>query len=162
EGINKAADHIAAVFKDAGLKPGMPDGTYFQPFRIRTEAKVGQPTALTLVCPEATIQPKLRSGFMPIGLAGEGKVEGDVGFVGHGVSAPELKYDDYEGLDVTGKIVLMLRRIPRYNEKEKPFAPDALKATLASIEGKIQNAEKHGAAAVILVNDAGTVGEGSD
>ena len=38
-------------------------------------------------------------------------------FVGFGITAPELKYDDYADLNVEGKIVVMLRRNPRYGER---------------------------------------------
>src|SRR5436853_2611270 len=75
-GIEKAADHIAAAFKEAGLKPGGKDGSYFQPFTVRGTARFGTTTSLSLVGPEATLQPKLRAGFSPIGMAGEGKAHG--------------------------------------------------------------------------------------
>src|SRR5262249_8474200 len=45
-GIDKAADYIAAAFKAAGLKGGMPDGSYFQPFVIKGNPELGQPNTL--------------------------------------------------------------------------------------------------------------------
>src|SRR4051812_7648564 len=72
-GIGLAADHIAAAFKEAGVKPGGKDGTYFQPFKVRGSARVGKSTAVTLTGPEATVQPKLSAGFQPIGFAASGK-----------------------------------------------------------------------------------------
>lgn len=122
-GIDKAADYIAAAYKDAGLKPGGKDGSYFQPFSVRGSAKFGPTCSLSITGPEATIQPRLRTGFQPVGSAGEGKAHGEIVFAGYGLTAPEQKYDDYDGLDVTGKVVLLLRRTPRYNDKEHPFAP---------------------------------------
>src|SRR3954471_115536 len=50
-GIDKAADHIAAAFRAAGLKGGMPDGSYFQPFGVRGTAKVGKGTGVTVQYP---------------------------------------------------------------------------------------------------------------
>jgi hypothetical protein len=161
-GIDKAADHIAAAFKEAGLKPGGKDGSYFQPFSVRGSARFAPTSSLSIVGPEATLQPRFRTGFQPVGSAGEGKAHGEIVFAGYGLTAPEQKYDDYEGLDVTGKVVLLLRRTPRYNDKERPFAPQAQMTGLSSLARKIENAEKHKAVGVILVNDSATIAESGD
>src|SRR3954468_23956743 len=47
-GIDKAADYVAAAFKAAGLKGGMPDGSYFQPFVIKGNPEIGQPNTLAV------------------------------------------------------------------------------------------------------------------
>ncbi|HYV39674.1 MAG TPA: M28 family peptidase [Gemmataceae bacterium] len=60
-------------------------------------------------------------------------------------------YDDFKGVDVKGKIVVVLRRTPRWDNKATPFGGD--QEAYASLEKKIANCEAHGAAAVILVND---------
>jgi hypothetical protein len=57
-------------------------------------------------------------------------------------------------VDVTGKIVLMIRRAPRYGDKERPFADEETANQLASLANKLANAEKHKAKAILLVNDA--------
>src|SRR5690349_5550284 len=49
EGINKAADHIAAEFKKAGLKGAMPDGSFFQPFEIKGQARLGKDLQVSLM-----------------------------------------------------------------------------------------------------------------
>ena len=51
KGIEKAADRIVEVFREAGLKPAMKDGTYFQPFAVTISAKLGKSNALTLSGP---------------------------------------------------------------------------------------------------------------
>src|SRR5204863_8670350 len=53
------------------------------------------------------------------------------------------------------KVVLMIRRAPRYGDKDRPFADDETVNQLASLAGKLSNAEKHKAKAILLVNDAG-------
>jgi hypothetical protein len=123
KGIELAADHIATVFREAGLKGAMPDGGYFQPFEIAGQVKVLPATALSFAGPEATVSPKLTAGFNPLRMGSDGKVAGEIVFVGFGITAPDRNYDDYAGIDVEGKIVMMLRRMPRYGvreEKEKP------------------------------------------
>src|SRR5512145_921795 len=47
-GIDKAADYVAAAFKAAGLKGGMPDGSYFQPFVIKGSPEIGAPNSLSV------------------------------------------------------------------------------------------------------------------
>src|SRR5437763_442148 len=77
QGINKAADYIAAEFKKAGLKPGGKDG-YFQPFTIRVgQSKVEGPATLTLKGPQGQVI-ELTAGkdFSVMGLSGSGKVTG--------------------------------------------------------------------------------------
>src|SRR6516162_3727353 len=55
-GIDKAADYVAAAFKAAGVKGGMPDGSYFQPFVIKGNPELGQPNTLSV---------SLSSGALP-------------------------------------------------------------------------------------------------
>ena len=54
---------------------------------------------------------------MPGGTSGSGEVTAEVIYAGWGITAPELGYDDYEGVDVEGKIILI--------EREAPVAPGA-------------------------------------
>jgi hypothetical protein len=162
KGIDLAADRVAKVFKEAGLKPAGKDGSYFQPFEVRGSARIGALTAVSITGPEASISPKLRNGFYVIGQGGEGHVKRDLVFVGHGITAPDKDYDDYAKLDVTGKIVLMIRRTPRYNNKEKPFASEEEMPKLSALTAKLANAEKHKAAGVIMVNDAASAEETGD
>src|SRR2546425_8858742 len=52
KGINLAADYIAEAFKQAGLKPGGTDGSYFQPFSMRGTSQLGSPNTLVLRGPQ--------------------------------------------------------------------------------------------------------------
>src|SRR3954470_8970215 len=52
-GIDKAADYIAAAFKEAGLKPGMPEASYFQPFLVRGNPALGTAVGVTVTPPDA-------------------------------------------------------------------------------------------------------------
>lgn len=164
KGIDKAADYIAEQFKRAGLKPAMKDGSYFQPFKLTTSAKVGQPTKLALFGPDdQTKTLKLGTDFNPMGFSPTSKASAGLVFVGYGITAPELKYDDYAGLDVQGKIVVMLRRTPRPGvTDEKRFdttVSPGVESNFGAYIRKIENAVAYKAAGVIIVNDIASAGK---
>lgn len=163
KGIDKAADHIVEVFKNAGLKPAMKDGTYFQPFKVVMSAKLGKPTSLELAGPNDTAKElKLGTDYNPMGFSPTSQANAELVFAGYGISAPELKYDDYAGLNVEGKFVVVLRRTPRYNEKgDKRFdttVADMEDSNHAAFATKIEVAQKMKAAGVIVVNDSTAAG----
>jgi hypothetical protein len=126
-GLSRAADHIANEFKKAGLKPGNPDGTYFQTFTIPGTV-LDAPATLTLKGPQGR-ELVLQQGvhFYPMGMGGAGKVEdAKAVFAGYGRKFPAdykgrvgndpvvLKdYDDFAGLDVKGKVVVVINDTPR-------------------------------------------------
>ena len=160
-GINKAADYIAAHFRQLGLKTDSYNGTPFQRFEISTDIKLGKPddNRLLLTGPsgeqEATETTELTLGFdfNPLALGASGKFQGDLVFVGYGIQAPKLAYDEYANLDVKGKVVVLLRKEPQQSNADSPF--DGTKSSRhATFRAKISQAFQHGAAAVIMVNDA--------
>ncbi len=154
KGLDKAAEYIADQFKKAGLKPGGINGTYFQPFPFATNATLDGDSSLTLIGPgEKDRVLKQGTDFQVMGTSASAKLTAPVVFVGYGVTARGIKYDDYAGVDVKDKIVIALRRLPRWNDKAKPF-DGANKDELAGLEIKQFRAQAAKAAAVILVNDA--------
>jgi hypothetical protein len=158
-GIDKAADYIANQFKLAGLKPGGPGGSYFQLFPITGPGKL-EAAGLTLRGPLGqSVGLKREQDFTVVGFSGSGKVTAPVVFAGFGITAPGVGYDDYKGVDVAGKVVLLLRRAPRYANDKVPFDGDA-RDRHASLDNKIANAEVHKAAAVLLVNDGTDLARG--
>ena len=167
EGINKAADYIAAAFKEIGLRPALADGSYFQNFTIPGTARLGSPNQLVLAGPLGQ-QLELTAGkqFAVCGLTASGKVSAGVVCAGYGITAKPGKdgegpdYDDYAGLDVKGKVVIVLRKTPRFNSKV-PFSPDA-ERRYAPLVTKIANAEQHKAAALLFVNDHDTAAKSDD
>ena len=161
KGINIAANYIATEFKKAGLKPGNPDGSYFQPFTI-PGAIQDAPAALAFKGPkDQTLDLKEGNQFYPMALGAAGKVaDAAVFFAGYGTAAGPLKYDDYTDLNVEGKIVIVLRDVPRKPSKDKDTPQFPRNA--GSLTGKIQRAEKAKAVAVLFVNDADTAKTGDD
>ena len=161
QGILKAGEYVADVFRTAGLKPAGVNGTYFQPFEIAGSTRLGTPNTLKLAGPDGQgFDLKYGTDFTTTGMSGSGKAAAGLAFVGYGISADKLKYDDYAGLDVRGKYLVMLRRTPRAENKDKPFDPDPA-SNHQALGTKLQLAAKHGAAGVIFVNDA-TYGRGDD
>jgi hypothetical protein len=164
KGIEKAADYIAETFQKAGLKPAMKDRTFFQPFDVTMSTSLGKPTSFVLTGPgDAKKEPKLGTEYTPMGFSPTSKAAGGLVFAGYGISAPELKYDDYAGLDVEGKFVVVLRRTPRYGEKsDKRFdtnVPPGEDSNHAAFATKIEVAAKHKAAGLIVVNDGTAAGK---
>lgn len=146
-GNDKAAEYIAEQFKQAGLKPGGVNGTYFQPFRIpRGPAVLGEDNGLTFWGPGGQkIVMKPEEEFQVQGLSASGKVAGRIVFAGYGITVGDR--DDYKGLDVAGKVVLVMRGAPKSLGEE-------LRTKVAQIAAKVANAVAHKAAAVLLLNDA--------
>ena len=121
KGINLAADYIADQFKKAGLEPGGVENTYFQPFTI-SGAVQEAPAVLTLKGPKGEeIELKEGEQFFPLAIGGKGKEAGvGVVFAGYGAAVSTLKYDDYAGIDVEDKVVIVLRDVPHTKNKESP------------------------------------------
>src|SRR5262245_65379519 len=101
-GARRIAEWLAA----AGLRPGGDQGSYLQSFVLETSSRPGPASSLEL---SAQTQRRLDAGREWIAHGGSqtGEVSGDVIFAGYGGDVPEAKYDDYSGLDVRGKIVLV-------------------------------------------------------
>jgi hypothetical protein len=146
---DRAADHIDRAFRDAGLQPGGDGGTFRQSFSVPTSIRLGGVNQLALPADPARAL-TLGTDFTPLAVSDTGAGTAEVVFVGYGITAPDLGYDDYAGLDVRGKIVLALTREPRWQDAASPFRrPDAYH--YAERSHKIINARQHGARAILLV-----------
>lgn len=155
-GIKLARDYIAAEFAKYGLRPGGDNGGYLQRFEVAVGVKITTPTHLAL-----GEQPplNLNDSWVPLGLSASGRVEGEVVFAGYGISAKDYGYDDYAGVDVKGKIVVVLRYEPPPKNDRSPFRKSPDYSTHAALRSKANNARDHGAVAMILVDLDGR-GEG--
>jgi len=158
-GLDLAADYIAAQFRQYGLQTNLCDGGPFQKFNVSIDAQLGPDNRLALVAPAArpgskpeTSELVLGKDFTPLAIGGSAVLDLPLVFAGYGITAPAAHYDDYAGLDVAGKAVIVLRHEPRES------VSDAESAGLKSIgqmlfRHKASNAYEHGAAAVIFAND---------
>src|SRR5262245_17548276 len=114
--LDKAADYIAAQFRTWGLRPMGDDGTYFQKFELTTGARIGSPNELEINGNNL----KINDDFVPIVFSNSARFEGPLVFAGYGITAPELHYDDYQGIDASGKVVLVLRHEPQETDSKSP------------------------------------------
>lgn len=147
EGYRECSEWLAGEFSKWGLSPGGDNGGWFQWF----------PIPYTLVLPDCKVSLEIpvKKGinitksytyieeYMPGSTSGSGEITTEVVYAGYGITAPELGYDDYDGIDVKGKIILI--------EREAPVSPDSGPEKFnpwfeySFHQYKLQNAVKHGA-----------------
>jgi hypothetical protein len=146
-GGDAAARWIAERMRALGAEPGFPDG-YLQPFDAPFRASLRDGNRLEL----GSARPGLGDGWQPLGFSDDGDVEGELVWAGYGITAPEHGYDDYAGLDVAGKVVLVAADFPRESDPASPFR-EPRSFRYGEWRYKATNAREHGAAAVIGVRD---------
>jgi hypothetical protein len=103
-------DWVAARFAEWGLRPAGPDGSYLQPYP--SPYTIVKDASLRLLLPGVEVDLEPETDFLPLFYCDSGIVQAPLVFVGWGISAPELGYDDYSGIDVKGKFVLCFRGSP--------------------------------------------------
>ena len=164
ETIEVAAGYLVERMQGIGLKTDLVDGKARQPFSVKLGSSVGdaEDNELTLSTDGENTDTKLvrlNHGLMPLALgSSKANVSGPVVFAGYGITAPRLEYDDYAGIDADGAIVIILRKEPQASDPESKFS-GTQNTRHAFFATKIQNAIKHGAKAILLVNDPASVRE---
>ena len=156
KGLDDAAEYIRTQFQKAGLQPGMPDGTFFQSFEMPNGSVLGEPNWLAFEHADGKkMELEFKQSFVPASISGPGKIRGGVAFVGYGITAPRANYDDYDGIDVRDKVVVVMGRGPRQSaeadQKSDPHA--AIGSRQMDLRQKAANAASHGAAAMLFVHD---------
>src|SRR5581483_5700040 len=149
--LEKAAHYIANQFHSFGLKP-IDGKSYFQAFNVTTNAKLGPANKFEYTLDGKTTELTFHDAFIPFNFSSRAKLSGEVVFVGYGITAPEYGYDDYAGVDVKGKIVLVLRHEPQEYDEKSVFEGKVY-TQHSQFSSKATNAKIHGAIGVILVND---------
>lgn len=164
KGEELTVKYLTEQFQRLGLKPGNPDGTFLQ--KVPLAGFTAQATAsftaggkkINLEFPKDYVAVSRR--FVP-----ESKVENsDIVFVGYGVVAPEYGWDDYKGVDVRGKTIVMLINDPAVPDASDPAKLDAkmFKGNAMTYYGrwtyKYEIASAKGAAAAIIVHETGPAG----
>jgi aminopeptidase YwaD len=149
--LEKAAGYISRKFREFGLQP-VGGKSYYQPFEVTTSATLGKANSFRFVSHHRMTSLRLNEDFIPLHFSSAAKLNAPVVFAGYGITAPEYQYDDYAGLDVKSKIVLILRHEPQELDEKSAFAGKNL-TQHANLTSKASNAKMHGAAGVILISD---------
>ncbi len=148
-----AAAYIANQMEVSGLRPAVGDTSYLQPVPLLAQSQEIQVSFRALG--GAALSPRFGSEF--VGWSGDTaqQVEqsGELVFVGYGISAPELDWDDYADVDVSGSFLLVLPGEPERGGSLAAFA---------HWSHKLEEAERRGAAGVILVHTRELAGFGWD
>jgi len=139
KGIDRAAAFLEGRLRELKLKPAF--GTsYKQPFEVKTGVEMGDGNRLANLPADA---------WTPLGFSSSGKFNAPVVFVGYGIAAPPLGYDDYAGVDLKGKVALMLRYEPQEKDDKSIF--DGRKPSRwSAMRYKVLQARERGAVAVIF------------
>jgi aminopeptidase YwaD len=139
KGIDRAAAFLEARLRELGLKPAFAK-SYRQPFDVKIGVAMGEGNRLSNVA---------AGGWTPLGFSSSGAFNAPVVFVGYGIAAPPLGYDDYAGVDLKGKIALMLRYEPQEKDEKSVF--DGRKPSRwSAMRYKVLQARERGAVAVVF------------
>ncbi|KAA5545723.1 M28 family metallopeptidase [Adhaeribacter rhizoryzae] len=163
-GEDSTIAYLTRQFTQLGLKPGNPDGTYIQ--QVPLVGFTAQPTA-SFTAGGKKINLNFPTDYVAITHRFVPQVQlnnSDVVFVGYGIVAPEYGWDDYKGLDVKGKtIVMLINDPPVSNPQDTSKLDDNLfKGRAMTYYGrwtyKYEIAAEKGAAACIIVHETGPAG----
>lgn len=170
KGETLTVEFLQQQFKKLGLKPGNPDGTYLQ--KVPMVGITADPTELVFhrMGPHDASQPTLALQYGSDFVAWtkrvqpEVHIDSDLVFVGYGVVAPEYHWDDYKGVDVKGKVLVMLINDPPVPDPNDPSRLDEkmFKGKAMTYYGrwtyKYEIAAQKGAAGALIVHQTGPAG----
>ena len=146
------AEYIADQLRGAGVEPGV-NGSYFQTVPIDV-VKADPATIKVTASGKSTMS--LKSPDDVVVFAGsaveDSKASGELVYVGYGASAPEYKWDDYKGMDLKGKILLVLVNDPPASAAEPKLFGGKAMTYYGRWTYKYEEAERRGAAGVLIVH----------
>jgi len=141
-GLVAAEEWLAARFAALGLEPAGEQG-YFQAFEVPTLVVPGAATLLQI-----DGQTVAAEGYTLAAFASPGEATAPLVAAGYGISAADLQHDDYEGVDVKGKIAL----VRRFTPTGARFATEESQRRFGDLRYKAFNAREHGAIGVLIVD----------
>ena len=150
-GLDAAGAYVEERFRALGLAPAGDAGGYRQSFAVRTGITVEPATALRLNGAEIP-----RASFQPAGYSASGKAAGKLVLAGYGLRDPANHIDDYAGLDVKGKLVVVRRFVPDH----PAYATPERQRAAGDIRQKAWLARERGARALVVVDWPAAVQEG--
>ena len=161
-GEEKTVAYLEREFRSLGLQPGNPDGTFIQKVPM---VGITSKTTATFTVGGKTITPSGLTDYVALSRRVTPQIDvknSDVVFVGYGVVAPEYGWDDYKGLDVRGKTVLMLINDPAVTRADGKLDETMFKGAAMTYYGrwtyKYEIASAKGAAACLIIHETGPAG----
>ena len=172
-------NYLETQFKKLGLKPGNPDGTYFQ--KVPMVAITADPRAELVFrhseewAPKGAGAPAAAQNTMALKFGDdfvawtkrvqpEAHIDSDLVFVGYGAVAPEYRWDDYKGMNMKGKMLVMLINDPPVPDPTDPTKLDEtmFKGKAMTYYGrwtyKYEIAAQKGAAGALIVHETEPAG----
>jgi len=145
DGAETAAEYIEEDFERTGLKP-LWDDEYFQEFPFVASLELANNNRLQFKINDSSVGLELKKEYITSPFSGTAQIKGKIVFAGYGISAKDLNYDDYAGMDVKGKTVVIMRYNPEGENPHSEFDKYSAYRYKASL------AKEKGAAAVIFVS----------
>lgn len=150
--LDEVAAWIVKDFQRDGLKPPFSIGNsrpgFLQKLIVNTDSRLGRRNTLSVAGTRLTVA----KDFMPRVFSSTGQLAAPLVFAGYGISASDYNYDDYAGLDVKGKVVLVLRYEPQDTDEKSVFLGRE-RTRYSNLETKAVNAKMHGAVGMIVINN---------
>jgi Zn-dependent M28 family amino/carboxypeptidase len=161
-GEEKTVAYIIEKYKEAGLQPGN-NGSWTQDVPL-VEITAKNATPLTFTGGKTPVTARYASDYVAFSYRVQPRTEvkdSDVVFVGYGINAPEKGWNDYAGLDVKGKTVVVLVNDPDWETRETEGTFNGRAMTYyGRWSYKYEEAARQGAAAVLVVHDTEPAGYG--
>jgi Zn-dependent M28 family amino/carboxypeptidase len=152
-GARKAAVYIAEEFRRASLRPGGRAGSYYQVFKIRTGYRIQSDLDIR-VGGTSLGEQRLRADYAVLRLP-DGKTDLNVpcALAGYGISCAGLRLDEYAGLDVKGKAVVVFSGVPWSASTGRWLQRTLGNPGFGTVAYKARNAADHGAGCLIIVDN---------
>ncbi|MEE8104670.1 MAG: M28 family peptidase, partial [Planctomycetota bacterium] len=154
----KVTEYLAAQFKEMGLASAGENGGFFQAVPLPADVSVKDGGVLGIV-DDAELTLAQGTDFYPLSMSAAGDVTADAVLAGYGISAPDLGYDDYAGVDVKGKVVFVFRYLPSGTPAWSGPGP---RRRYAPFTVKVKQAADRGAAALVVVNNSNHIPQHKD
>jgi Zn-dependent M28 family amino/carboxypeptidase len=154
-GEKRITDYLAAQFKELGLKPAGADNSYFQPVPM-VEISVTPAPTLQIVGKGKNLSFQYKTDYVVFSQREQPTVavkNSPLVFAGYGVVAPEYGWDDYAGLDVKGKTVVVLVNDPGNAGQDTTMFKGQAMTYYGRWTYKYEEAARHGAAGLLIVHD---------
>ncbi|MGK9477973.1 M28 family peptidase [Melioribacter sp. OK-6-Me] len=139
------ANYIKDQFELYGLEP-LFNGNYFQDFKFIERLELTSNNSAEIIIDNEKLRLKINQDYIPISFSGKAKLKAPLVFAGYGISSSNLEYDDYDSINVAGKIVIILKDHPEHDSAHSDFD------IYSSLRSKASTARDKGAAGIIFIN----------